>query len=118
MRVWLLHMSLYSTAGQGESMAAKYRRWTPEVVRARIKTSLLVRALMDHVLGNKEMAATQVSAGLGLLRKVMPDLSQMDVKAAQDEVTDLSTAELYRRISALEGAAAAQRSPEQPTEVH
>ena len=47
-------------------------------VREKIKTSLIVKALSDHVLGEKEMQSTQITAGLGLLKKVVPDLSAVD----------------------------------------
>lgn len=32
-------------------------------------------SLIEHVEGKREMSATQVTAGLGLLRKVLPDLA-------------------------------------------
>jgi hypothetical protein len=43
--------------------------------RVKIKNSNILNALIEHVEGVREMSATQVSAGLGLLRKVMPDLA-------------------------------------------
>ncbi|RTL52906.1 MAG: hypothetical protein EKK40_07090 [Bradyrhizobiaceae bacterium] len=43
--------------------------------RVKIQNSNILNALVEHVEGKREMSATQVSAGLGLLRKVMPDLS-------------------------------------------
>lgn len=46
--------------------------------RVKIKNSNILNALIEHVEGSREMSATQVSAGLGLLRKVMPDLSSVD----------------------------------------
>lgn len=46
--------------------------------RLKIKNSNILNALIEHIEGRREMSATQVSAGLGLLRKVMPDLSQAD----------------------------------------
>lgn len=42
--------------------------------REAIKTSMIINRLTDHVDGKVEMSATQVTAGLGLLRKVLPDL--------------------------------------------
>lgn len=42
--------------------------------RVKIQNSNILNALIEHVEGNREMSATQVSAGLGLLRKVLPDL--------------------------------------------
>lgn len=46
--------------------------------RVKIKNSNILNALIEHVEGKREMSATQVSAGLGLLKKVMPDLSSAD----------------------------------------
>jgi hypothetical protein len=43
--------------------------------RVKIQNSNILNALIEHVEGSREMSATQVSAGLGLLRKVMPDLA-------------------------------------------
>jgi hypothetical protein len=43
--------------------------------RAKIQASQLINRLSEHVLGKCEMTATQVTAGLGLLRKVLPDLA-------------------------------------------
>ena len=42
--------------------------------RVKIQNSNILNALIEHVEGVREMSATQVSAGLGLLRKVLPDL--------------------------------------------
>lgn len=47
--------------------------------RVKIKNSNILNALIEHVEGSREMSATQVSAGLGLLRKVLPDLSSTTV---------------------------------------
>jgi len=46
--------------------------------RTKIANSQILKCLLEHVQGTREMSATQVSAGLGLLRKVMPDLSAAD----------------------------------------
>lgn len=43
--------------------------------RGKIQNSNILKALIEHVEGTREMSATQVSAGLGLLRKVLPDLA-------------------------------------------
>ena len=93
--------------------------WGPDVVRQRIKTALIVRALSDHVLNGTEMAPSRVTAGLGLLKKVVPDLSAIEHKDSQElHASDLSTDELARRISALEGAISTQTSQSEPTELH
>ncbi len=44
--------------------------------RVKIQNSNILTALIKHVEGRQEMTASQVSAGLGLLRKIMPDLQQ------------------------------------------
>lgn len=43
--------------------------------RVKIQNSNILNALIEHVEGTREMSATQVSAGLGLMKKVMPDLA-------------------------------------------
>jgi hypothetical protein len=43
--------------------------------RVKIQNSNILNALIEHVEGIREMSATQVSAGLGLLKKIMPDLA-------------------------------------------
>ncbi len=48
--------------------------------RAKIKCVAILNALNEHVLGLRDMSATQVQAGLGLLRKVLPDLSASENK--------------------------------------
>jgi len=58
---------------------ARKKQWTPDKVRERIQTSMILNRLTDHVHGKVEMSATQVTAGLGLLRKVLPDLAVTDV---------------------------------------
>jgi hypothetical protein len=49
--------------------------------RTKIGNSQILKCLLEHVEGVREMSATQVSAGLGLLRKVMPDLSSAELKS-------------------------------------
>ena len=52
--------------------------------RVKIKNSNILNALIEHVEGTREMSATQVQAGLGLLRKVLPDLSGVTVGGDAD----------------------------------
>ncbi len=47
--------------------------------RVKIQNSNILTALIKHVEGRQEMTASQVSAGLGLLKKVLPDLSAVTV---------------------------------------
>ncbi len=64
-------------------MAARTRKGTkakgwPEIVRKRIQASMLEKSLIQHVNGEREMKPSQVTAGLGLLKKVLPDLSTLE----------------------------------------
>lgn len=43
--------------------------------RDKIKNSNVLKCLIDHVEGKREMSASQVTAGLGLLKKVMADMT-------------------------------------------
>lgn len=43
--------------------------------RTKIANSQILKCLIEHVEGKRDMSATQVTAGLGLLKKVMPDLA-------------------------------------------
>jgi hypothetical protein len=51
--------------------------------RIEIKNSSILRALIEHVQGEREMSVTQVSAGLGLLKKVLPDLPPLKASGAR-----------------------------------
>lgn len=61
--------------------------------RVKIQNSNILNALIEHVTGKREMSSSQVTAGIALLKKVMPDLSavehsgQVDVRRAA-EVSD------------------------------
>lgn len=43
--------------------------------RVKIQNSNILNALIEHVEGKREMSSTQVTAGVALLKKVMPDLT-------------------------------------------
>jgi hypothetical protein len=53
----------------------------PEEHRVKIQNSNILNALIEHATGKREMSASQVSAGLGLLKKVMPDLQAVQLDA-------------------------------------
>lgn len=70
--------------------------------RVKIKNSNILNALVEHVEGSREMSATQVSAGLGLLRKVLPDLSSTTIQGDEEGGPvriELSETEAARRIA-------------------
>jgi hypothetical protein len=52
--------------------------------RDKILNSNILSALISHVVDGKEMAPSQVTAGLGLLKKVMPDLQSMTLNGDDD----------------------------------
>jgi hypothetical protein len=58
-------------------MAARNRTWTPDRVRQKIRVSMLINHLQNHVLGKIKMTATQLQAASILLRKSIPDLMVM-----------------------------------------
>lgn len=63
--------------------------------RVKIQNSNILNALIEHAEGQRDMSATQVTAGLGLLRKVLPDLSQSDIThTVKHDATDYTRAEL------------------------
>ena len=52
--------------------------------RVKIQNSNILNALIEHVEGKREMSGTQVTAGLGLLKKVMPDLATTTIQGDED----------------------------------
>ena len=46
--------------------------------RGKIQKSNILNALIQHAEGEREMSASQVSAGLGLLKKILPDLQSAE----------------------------------------
>jgi len=58
--------------------------------RVKIQNSNVLNALIEHVEGEREMSASQVSAGLGLLRKIMPDLAASADAGEEGELKPVS----------------------------
>ena len=54
-----------------------------QAIRARIQAGVIADRLSKHVLGEVEMSTTQVTAGLGLLKKVVPDIHTNELVGAQ-----------------------------------
>lgn len=53
--------------------------------RVKIQNSNILNSLIEHVEGKREMSATQVTAGLGLLKKVMPDLATTTIEGGGED---------------------------------
>jgi hypothetical protein len=66
-----------------------------EAVRARIRAGGIAKRLEGHVLGKVEMTSSQVTAALGLIRKVVPDLSATEHSG---EITHKGLAEILGSI--------------------
>lgn len=47
-----------------------------ETHRRKIVNSNILKALIEHAEGTREMSSSQVTAAIGLMRKVLPDLAQ------------------------------------------
>lgn len=62
-------------------MAARKKLFQTEATREKIRVSALINRLHDHIDGKNELSTTQVRAIEVLLRKSLPDLSdvRMDV---------------------------------------
>jgi len=52
--------------------------------RDKIKNSNILSVLIEHAEGKREMSSSQVTAGLGLLKKIMPDLANADINVKGD----------------------------------
>lgn len=47
--------------------------------RTKIGNSKILKHLIEHATGERDMSSTQVTAAIALLRKVMPDLSNVEM---------------------------------------
>jgi hypothetical protein len=53
--------------------------------RVKIQNSNILNALIEHVEGKRDMSASQVTAGVALMKKILPDLSSMEVAGDPDK---------------------------------
>jgi hypothetical protein len=60
-------------------MAARKRLRLALKTRERIRTSMLINRLQNHVFGRCEMTPAQVRSALVVLRKTLPDLKPIKV---------------------------------------
>lgn len=52
--------------------------------RVKIQNSNVLNALIEHAEGTREMSSTQVTAGIALLKKVLPDLQAVTLSGDPD----------------------------------
>lgn len=69
--------------------------------RLKIQNSNILKVLIQHAQGERDMSATQVTAGIALLKKVLPDLQAIELSGDPDNpVQHVHTVELIGRIAA------------------
>lgn len=59
--------------------------------RLKIQKSNILNVLLQHAEGKVDMSPTQVQAGLGLLKKVLPDLNSMTLSGDTDNPVEVVT---------------------------
>lgn len=59
-------------------MAARNRKGLSENTRERIKTTMIVKRLEDHIDGRCELSTTQIQAARILLDRTLPSMSQVE----------------------------------------
>lgn len=93
----------------------KGRPHTPDVVRERIRTGVVLNRLQKHALGKLEMTTTQVRAAEILLRKTVPDLSSTELRGEvthHHDITDEPMTEDEWETQYSDGVAPASGSAE------
>lgn len=65
-------------------MAARLRKTHQDDVRKKIQASQLINVLQDHALGKADLPQSRIKAIEILLRKTIPDLSQMQLSGDED----------------------------------
>lgn len=85
----------------------------PEAHRVKIQNSNILNALIEHVEGAREMSASQVTAGLGLLRKVLPDLAATAESDAHGQLRSIKamTDDELEAIAASSSTGVAEETP-------
>lgn len=90
-------------------MAAKRGRTSnfvmPDSHRVKIANANILNCLIEHVKGERSMSMTQVTAGLALLKKVLPDLSSVEITGKDGgalEINDVTAREtLQEKLMSL-----------------
>ena len=72
--------------GAGRRFGSPVTAATREKISKTIKTNQIIKRLEEHVISGSEMPASAVTAALGLLRKVIPDLAAV-THSGQVELT-------------------------------
>ncbi len=82
-------------------MATRLNKRHQEAIREKIRGSQLVNVIEKHVFdeykaGEKRLEPSQITAAMGLLKKVVPDLqaTEIDATVQDDRVESMSDAQL------------------------
>jgi hypothetical protein len=70
--------------------------------REKIRTTQLINRLQNHALGELEMSATQITATAILLKKILPDVAQMQLQGDADNPIEVNVTQAERRRQARE----------------
>jgi hypothetical protein len=70
-------------AGPGNK--ARMRPRHQDDVRAKIQATMIIKGLVAHIAGEREMSATQVRAAEILLKKTLPDLASVEHSGPEGE---------------------------------
>ena len=73
----------------------------PEEHRTKIANSKILNRLIGHVEGTEDMSTSQVQAGLGLLKKCLPDLTSVELSGPKD--SEGNPTEIVMRIVSPDG---------------
>jgi hypothetical protein len=101
-------------------MASRLNKQHTDIARLKIKTSQLINRLSDHALGKVDLSTTQVRSIEILLRKTVPDLSQVTgTFEHRHRVEEMSDADLTDiATTGRSGAIAPQSSAPEPDQLH
>jgi hypothetical protein len=73
----------------------------PQLARERIKSTLLIDKLQNHILEGTEahpMTKTQVSAAIALLKKTVPDLQSIEATHRGDAANPITITAMDSRL--------------------
>ena len=72
-------------------MAARLRKTHQDDVRSKIQASQIVNRLVDHGFGKIELTPAQVRSLEIVLKKVLPDLSAIELSGDEDNPIEVVT---------------------------
>ena len=104
-------------------MAARLNLKQQADVRAKIQASQLVNVLQQHIFEGRDLKKSQVSAAIALLRKTVPDLSQVqgvmtNVNVNASDVSDAELAAIIAGDHTAVSSAGTSEEAEEPDGAH